>query len=177
MIRTTCKAVQTHGCEKSGRISDFYTFLCEEVGFSNVPFIPFKGNRFNVLFYNGGILYFLYNHLKHFFESVKDENKLLKAVYSDLQIKSYLCGCKALGLINKFVTGPLGRLLESGIHIFHMNKHYQKISSLFFNLSVDAKEFMSGNVIFFKNVELSKDMFIIRFFYRQIFWMNQSNNV
>ena len=131
MIRTTCKAVQTHGCEKSGRISDFYTFLCEEVGFSNVPFIPFKGNRFNVLFYNGGILYFLYNHLKHFFESVKDENKLLKAVHSDLQIKSYLCGCRALGLINKFVTGPLWRLLESGIHILDMNKQYQKMSSLF----------------------------------------------
>ena len=87
LIRTTCKAVQTHGCEKSGRISDFYTFLCEEVGFSNVPFIPFKGNRFNVLFYNGGILYFLYNQLKHFFESVKDEDKLLKAVHSDLQGK------------------------------------------------------------------------------------------
>ena len=44
LIRTTCKAVQTHVCEKSGRISGFYTFLCEEVGFSNVPFIPFKGN-------------------------------------------------------------------------------------------------------------------------------------
>ena len=29
--------------------------------------------------------YFLYNHLKHFFESVKDKNKLLKAVHSDFQ--------------------------------------------------------------------------------------------
>ena len=95
LIRNTCKAVQTHGWEKSGLISDFYTFLCEEVGFSNVPFIPFKGNRFNVLFYNRGVLYFLYNNLKHFFESVTDENKLLKGVHSDLQIKSYLCGCRA----------------------------------------------------------------------------------
>ena len=59
LIRTTCKAIQTLGCEKSGRISDFYTFLCEEVGFSNIPFIPFKGNRLIVLCYNGGILYFL----------------------------------------------------------------------------------------------------------------------
>ena len=95
MIRTTCKAAETYGCEKSGRISDFNTFLCEEVGFSNVPFIPFKGNRFNVLFYNRGVLYFLYNNLKHFFESVKDENKLLKAVHSDLQIKSYLRGVQS----------------------------------------------------------------------------------
>ena len=44
MIRTTCKAVWTHGCEKSGCISDFYIFLCKEIGFSNVAFIPFKRN-------------------------------------------------------------------------------------------------------------------------------------
>ena len=54
---------------------------------------------------------------KIFFDIVKDDNKLLKAVHSDLQIQSYLCGCRALGLINKFVTGPLWRLLEPGIHI------------------------------------------------------------
>ena len=62
-----------------------------------------------------------------------------------------------LGLINKFVTGPLWRLLESGIHIPDMNKHYQKMSSLLFDLSVDAKEFTLGNVIFFENVEISKN--------------------
>ena len=92
-----------------------------------------------MLFYNGGIFYFLYNHLKHFFESVKDENKLLKAVHSDLQIESYLCGCGALGLINRFVTGPLWRFLESGILILDVNKHYQKMSSQFFYLSADPK--------------------------------------
>ena len=27
LIRTTCKAVQTHGCEKSGHISDFSPFF------------------------------------------------------------------------------------------------------------------------------------------------------
>ena len=57
-----------------------------------------------MLFYNGCILDFLYNHLKFFFESVKEENKLLKAVHADLQIKSYFCGCRALGLIIKFET-------------------------------------------------------------------------
>ena len=109
----------------------FISFYAKRLVFLMFLFFTFKGNRLNVLFYNGGIFYFLYNHLKHFFESVKDENKLLKAVHSDLQIKSYLCGCRALGLINKFVTGPLWRLLESGIHILDMNKQYQKMSSLF----------------------------------------------
>ena len=45
----------------------------------------------------------------------------------------------------------------SGIHILGMNKHYQKMSSLFLDLSVDAKELMLGNAIFFENVEISKD--------------------
>ena len=101
--------MQTHGCEKSGSISDFYTYLTEEVGFLNVPFISFRGNRFNVLFYNGGILYYLYDHLLHFLDIVKDDNKLLKAVDSDLQIQSYLC------LINKFVTGLCGDCLSLGL--------------------------------------------------------------
>ena len=137
--------------------SDFYTYLTEEVGFLNVPFISFKRNQFNVFFYNGGILYYIHDHLLHFFDIVKDDNKLPKAVLSDLQIQSYLCGCRALGLINKFVTGPLWRLLESEIHILDLNKHYQKICSLFFDLSADASEFMLGNVIFFENIQISKD--------------------
>ena len=37
-----------------------------------------------------------------------------------------------------------------------MNKHYQKMSSLFFYLSADAKRFMLGNVMLFENVEISK---------------------
>ena len=66
LIRTASKSVQTHGCKTSGRISDFYTYLAEEVGFLNVPFISFRGNRFNVLFYNGEILYYLLDYLQHF---------------------------------------------------------------------------------------------------------------
>ena len=62
-----------------------------------------------------------------------------------------------LGLINKFVTGPLWRLLESAINILDINKRYKKMSSLFFDLSVDAKEFMLDNIIFFENVEISED--------------------
>ena len=80
-----------------------------------------------MLFYNDGILYYLHDHLQHFFDIVKDDNKLLKAVHSDLQIQSYLCGCRALGLINKFVTGSLWGLFESGIHILDLNKPYQKM--------------------------------------------------
>ena len=53
-----------------------------------------------------------------FFAIVKFTYKLLKAVHSNEQVQSYLCGYRALGSINKFVSGRLWRL--------------------FFDLSIDA---------------------------------------
>ena len=34
-------------------------------------------------------------------------NRLLQAVLSDLSVPKYIAGCKALGIIDKIVTGPL----------------------------------------------------------------------
>ena len=129
--------MQIHACEKSGRILDFHTYLTEEAVFLRDSSIPFRGNRCNVLFFNGGILYYVQDHLQHFFDIVKVHNKLLRSVNSDVPIQSYLCRCRALGLINKFVTGPLGRLL--------------------LNLLVDASEFMLDSAIYFEKVKISKD--------------------
>ena len=157
LVRTICKSVQTRGCEKSGRISDFASFLTQEIGLTSVPFIPFKGNRFNILFYNGGIAFYMYEHCLRFFEGVKDDNKLLNAVYHDMQVPPYIAGCSALGLVNKYVTGPLWRLLESGIHILDMNTHYQRMETLFSELSDDSTEFLPGNVVFFPDIEITKD--------------------
>ena len=66
LVRTTCKSVQTRGSEKSGRISDFASFLTQEIGLTSVLFIPFKGNCFNILFYNGGIALYMYEHCLRF---------------------------------------------------------------------------------------------------------------
>ena len=93
---------------------------------------------------------------------MKHENKLLKAVHSDLQIKYYLCGCSALGLINKFATGPLWRLLEPGIHILGINKHYQKMFSLFLIYLLMQKNSCWVAKYFLKMLNFLKMMFIIR---------------
>ena len=115
------------------------------------------------------------------FESVKDENKLLKAAHSYLQIKSSLCGCRALGLINKFVTGPLWRLLESGIHILEFLIRVNTIKRCLqnqkdvFDLSVDAKEFMSG--YFLKMLKFLKMFIICLFYHSNILPLDESTNV
>ena len=159
LIRTLCKAVQERGCEKSGRMVDFQLAL-EDSGLPENPLIPFKGNRFNVLFYNAGIIYYLHDNCKSFFDDVFEENRLLSAVYFDLSEPAYIVGCRALGLVNKFLTGPLWRLLVKIKNILELNKYYQRIEQLSLEISNDASDFLSGNVIFFEEFEdglMSKD--------------------
>ena len=110
LIRTLCKAVQQRGCENSGRMVDFDLSL-EEDGITWNLLAQFIGKRFNIIFYNAGIVYYLQKNCKTFFNNVFEENRLLAAVHYDLNVPSFIAGCRALGLIGKFLTGPLWRLL------------------------------------------------------------------
>ena len=50
-------------------------------------------------------------------------NQLLRAVFADIQIPEYVARCKALGLINKVITGPLWQVLEcNDVSILDMNE-------------------------------------------------------
>ena len=153
LVRTLCKAVEDHGCEKSGRMREFEDHL-KEAGFDKNPLVHFKGNRFNIIFLNGGIAYSIQDQCKLFFETYKDENKLLKAVYHDLTEPTYLVGCRALGFINKFITGPLWRLMAKEKHVLDMNKHYVFLEKKCRELSEDASDFLIGNEIFFGDESL-----------------------
>ena len=51
-------------------------------------------------------------------------NKLLAAVLTNIQKDFNLAACKALGLVDKYITGPLWRILESDIHILDMPGKY-----------------------------------------------------
>ena len=160
LIRTVCKAVQAKGCEKSGRAVQFLTFLQGEKGLDDVPLAPFRGNRFNITFYNGSGVYFLFPHLLEFFESVQSENRLLGAVFDDLQVKSFVAGCRALGLISKIITEPLWKILEDkSVHILDMSQNYQQLLSCFESCAENALSFMKGEVVVFDGVSTVKDRF------------------
>ena len=109
LCRTFVKCLQERGCEKSGKTVDFITFMTDNYSSSKLPLAPFKGNRFNILFYNAAGTFFLHESaVKFFSESASaDSNQLVKSVYHDLHIKQYIIGLQALGLIDKFLTGPL----------------------------------------------------------------------
>ena len=71
------------------------------------PLATFQGNRFNIVFYEADALFFIAPLVNDFFKNVwQTPNQLLKAVSADLAVSEHLAGCKALGIINKVITGP-----------------------------------------------------------------------
>ena len=77
----------------------------EEKNIFRLPVYQFLG--FNILFKNAAGVYYLFDHLVGFFDNIELENRLLVAVHWDLKVLAYKVGCRALGLIEKLVTGPL----------------------------------------------------------------------
>ena len=74
-------------------------------------------------------VYFLHEYmLQYLFEIHGTLNRLLQAVLSDLKVPSYIAACKALVVIDKIVTGPFWRLLQtSTVSILEMGNVYTKM--------------------------------------------------
>ena len=94
-MRTACKAFERRGNEKSGYPLQFNTYFNEH-GIEQTPLIHFRGNRFNVIFANGGRVYYLHQHIV----VLGTPNRLLKSVLEDASNDLHVAGCKALGLIS-----------------------------------------------------------------------------
>jgi E1A/CREB-binding protein len=131
LVRTVCKAIQDRGCEKAGKPVQFRDFIKEEGTVSKVPLVPFKGNRFNVLFHNAAGLYYLLKDLLVFRSCHKNDNKLFGAINEYAQVLSFQAGVRALGLVNKLVTGPLWRELEKDMHVLDFVPKYKQMCEKF----------------------------------------------
>ena len=81
-----------------------------------------------------------------FIESVHGNhaNRLLQAVLADLN-PVYVAGCRALGLIDKVVTGPLWRKLKDpSTSVLKMSHVYSEMKNKFDSWNNDANEFING---------------------------------
>ena len=158
LVRTACKALSKHGSEQSGIFQSFTTFLFSH-GISRNPLASFRGNRFNILFYDAGALYYIAELVKRFFIEVwQTPNQLLRAVLADIQVPEYVAGCKALGLINKIITGPLWRVLEcSDVSILDMNEWYQRLKFCLDEWACNAMVVLSGEAILYSDIPPVED--------------------
>ena len=114
LIRTACKAFEKRGDEKSGCPLHFEAYL-------------------NVVFTNGARVYYLHQHMADFLKSWGTSNRILRAVLEDVSSVTHV----AVGLIDKHITGPLWRILESGIHILDLPPYYSKLKE-FVETSTEA---------------------------------------
>ncbi|XP_065887842.1 uncharacterized protein [Dysidea avara] len=151
LIRTACKAFHHKGSEQAGCSVRFRTY-CRGNGVTKIPLAAFRGNRFNIIFYDAAGIYYLKSHmemylLQHHHSAL---NRLLQAVLSDLKVPQYIAGVKALGIIDKVVTGPFWRYLESSsVSILKMSETYSKMKEKFESWSMDAQVVMEANELLF----------------------------
>ena len=147
LIRTACKSFTSRGCDKSGVHSMWKSYL-DEKGEEN-KMVTFKGNRFNITFYDGGAVYFHKDHIHDFISSLSDANSLLESVNFDIQEPAYLAGIRALGIIDKVITGPYWRLLETKGGIYDLNTHLHQMKITMEAWSKDASPLLSvGETLF-----------------------------
>ena len=146
LVRTACKAFHHRGSQQCGSSTLFRTYLRKE-GIHQIPLAQFVGNRFNILFYDAAGVYYLQSHMVKFIESAHgvQANRLLQAVLADLGDPVCIAGCRALGLIDKVVTGPLWRKLsESSISVLEMSSVYTEMKVMFDSWSGDSHALIEG---------------------------------
>ena len=158
LVRTACKVLCKHGSEQSGVYQPFTAFLATNSIKKN-PLVSFRGNRFNIVFYDAGALYYISEQVVRFFNEVwQTPNQLLKAVHSDIRVPELLAGCRALGLINKVITGPLWRVLESdNVTILEMNTYFDVLITKLDAWAQDASRLLQGDAELYADYPPTKD--------------------
>ncbi|CAG2223042.1 unnamed protein product [Mytilus edulis] len=165
-LRCVCKAFAVGGDEKCGTSLEFKTYLNRN-DIKTVDIKPFHGNRFNIVFHNGGTAFHLRDYIHKFLTEVKSEghvsklNGLLRAVLKSIKVPEIITGFRALGIFNKFITTPLLKVLENkSTHIFDMNQRYQTLVTYLENVSVDlerTQELLTGEYVPFPDIAIKKD--------------------
>ena len=140
LIRTACKAFNYRGSEQA-RCSAYFRSYLRGNGIHKIPLAQFCGNRLNILFYDAAGVFYLKSHMENYLKFYHGPlNRLLQAVLSDLSVPKYIAGCKALGIIDKIVTGPFWRHpVHSGVTILEMSSTYSKMHALFEEWGQDAQ--------------------------------------
>ena len=142
LVRTACKACHPHGSEEAGVASHFDTFLKSRK--KKMELVSFRGNRVNIMFYNSGALFYHRQDLLDFLSQWPSPNRLLKAVQEDLSQKVHVAGVRALGIIDKVITGPFWRLLEQSPNILYLNPHLFQMKLQLEAWSKDSSSLLDG---------------------------------
>ena len=160
IYEVTKSFIEMSGCQKSGDAADFNDYL----SLLNVKnhLVTFLHNRFNILFVDGGAVFYHRSHIEIYLSSGRSSknNKLLSSVKNFISNKVLLAECRALGMISKLVTGPLWRLLENpDISFFGMNDFWTLLVEKVSEFSGDASSLLLGQKVFQEDNIEEKDVY------------------
>ena len=121
------------------------------------PLALFRGNRFNIVFYDAGALFYVAPLVKDFFKHVwQAPNQLLKAVSADLEIPEYFSWLQ--GIRDNQQSNHYRTTLESTRRQrYNMNEQYQTLLSCLNEWSSDATPVVSGNTVLFDDFPPTTD--------------------
>jgi len=158
LIRSACNLLQVGGSETAGRPQQFNAYL-QDKGVKHY-FVPFRGNRFNILFQNARATYGHLKHINEFLDMHGLDNNLLISVKADIESTIALAGVRALGLIDVHITRPLWKILDNPeISVTDMSLYYKKLHDTIENLVQDASPIMNENFQIFDNYPPEKQLF------------------
>ncbi len=118
--------------------------------------ISFLHHRFNVIFVLGDAFYINRSHLKEFVESLQSDNSLHQSIKQDIDDKIFLASRRALGILNKLISGPLYRKVVELGHIFDLDNVWADLLNCFEQNTVDSSQLLKGKSMFNGNL-ITKD--------------------
>ena len=150
LTRTACEAFHPRGSQTAGVSEDFDVHLSENGLESKL--VEFIGNCFNITFYNSAAVFYHRSHIQDFLLNWPTPNRLLQVVSKDIVEPVYLTGIRALGILDKIVTGPFFRLTENAKSVLDLNPHLQQMQKCFEQWSQDASPLLEGETLFNEEV-------------------------
>ena len=107
LIRTACKEFHPRVHQGAGMPKLFDAYLSDSDKKNQL--VTMDSNRFNIIFLNGGAVFYHQAHMKGFIMQLSERSNSMKAVFEDVENSVYIAGARALGIIGKLITGPLRR--------------------------------------------------------------------
>ena len=157
LVRTAAKAVHPHGSNEAGIASEFISFLKGRG--RDLKIVTYRRNRFNILFYDAGALYYHWDDLLELLNDWPNPNRLLLAVKEDMTNDVQKAGVRALGIIDKLITGPFWRLIEKKGSILHLTPFLTQMKTKLEVWGIDASPLLRGEPMFSEqDAELHRDV-------------------
>lgn len=108
------------------------------------------------MFCVAGATYHHVNDIKDFLSSWADPNDLLKSVNFDIREAAYVSSIRALGIIDKLITGPFWKIIEMVPNIIALNPYLDALKTKLEIFCKDSSTLLTGEQVF-PDIQINKD--------------------